>query len=459
MADVDTSSYPKPAALPVQKSLLDNVQQWQGVESGKLTIDKQKLDNTNQALGYMTRAMGSLGPNATKEEYLAVGQNAVKMGLVPPQMLQTYEERLVKAPTAGAFYNEFITSAAEHQKQLDYHLGTPGVMSLGDRAQPIRTSQQPGFGIRSAGQPIAVQQSPDTTTYGPDNRPVYKGPTPGLPEGPPPLPVERPAAVPARSGAAAMPSAGPLTDPAIPGPSRNFGGNVVSAVAEAPTVADRFSGLPAGPDPMFEEGKKKISADQETATQRATAIKPAQQALKLLPGLATGPGTDQWNKAIAFMKANNIITTAAENDPTAIYQEVSKKLAQYVASSPAGQRSDAAQTLAEAASPSPKTQISPALIKLTRDALALDRVQIARPTAFEDKNVGNYGKHQATFPQSIDERAFGLADLPKKEQTALTDKMYKKYEKDPRNPEALKFFKSLDLAKKQGFFYDNSDEE
>ena len=87
MAEVDTSSYPKPVAPP---SLLDVAQKVGSLQQQQLGISQQKLDQANQALGYMTRAMGSLGPDANKEEYAAVAQNAVKQGLVPQAQLNTY---------------------------------------------------------------------------------------------------------------------------------------------------------------------------------------------------------------------------------------------------------------------------------------------------------------------------------------------------------------------------------
>jgi len=69
-------------------------QKFGNLQQQSLQINQAKLDQANQALGYMTRAMGSLGPNATKDDYAAVAQNAVKQGLVPQDQLNTYMERL-----------------------------------------------------------------------------------------------------------------------------------------------------------------------------------------------------------------------------------------------------------------------------------------------------------------------------------------------------------------------------
>jgi len=59
MAEVDTSSYPKPPALPVQKNALEQAQQWGGlqqqqqqIQSGAIQIDKQKLDLVNTKFKY-----------------------------------------------------------------------------------------------------------------------------------------------------------------------------------------------------------------------------------------------------------------------------------------------------------------------------------------------------------------------------------------------------------------------
>ena len=47
MTDVDTSSYPKPPALPTQQSLLSQVGQYQQLESNSIGIDQSKLKLMN----------------------------------------------------------------------------------------------------------------------------------------------------------------------------------------------------------------------------------------------------------------------------------------------------------------------------------------------------------------------------------------------------------------------------
>ncbi len=455
MAEVDTSSYPKPS-LPV--SPLDVASKLGGLEQQRLSISQAKLDQANQGLTYMTRAMGALGPNASKDQYISAAQTAVKMGLVPQEALNTFVQRAQAAPNSQSFYNEFMTTAASHQQQIDYHLGKAGSVDTGQTVTPTQTSVKPGFGVRPVGMPIQMQPPPTMQAVDPatgQQRALGAQPpqlAPGSVAGPTPLPVTRPAP--------AIP--GPVSSPAIQGQSSNFGGNVLSANVEPPTFNQRYDaafpkpqGAATSPPPMFEEGKKQIMEDQALAAQKMTAVKPAILALKLLPGLRTGPGTEPWNKAVAFLKANNIITTAQENDPTVVYQEANKYFSQYLKGR--GGRSDADLAMAEKSSPNVGVQLNPALTNLARSAVAQDRVEAARPTAFNSQDYSKYGQHRATFPQSVDERAFSLDLMPAAESKKLTDQMYQKYKKNPNNPEAIKFFHSLDIAKKQGFFTGNQE--
>lgn len=439
--EADTSSYRQP--LPV--SPLDTAAKIGGLQQQKLSIDQAKLDQANQALGYMTRAMGSLGPEASKEDYAAVADNAVKQGLVPEAQKQAYMERLQKAPSAKAFFNEFITAAQTTQEQINYHLGRPGEVSTGQTVTPVVTSVKPGFGQRPIGLPVQQQAPPTTPTINEQGQPQLLGAqppqlAPGTAGGPTPLPVVRPAAA-----GPSLPVA-PLTT----GPS---GPTVRRTDLEPTTFADRFPqprGAAVGTAPLFEEGKKIYTQDQQNASIRAQSIKPAIQALKLMtPALATGPGTAQFNDLVAAAKAWGVVDTKAENDPTVMRQELEKKLAQYVGGSPIAQRSDAAQTLAEAGSPNPKKQILPALQALTRDAIALDRVQILKPQAFKGQKFDDYVKHTGNFPQSVDEKALTLDLMDDKEREKLVTKMKSEYKNGDgaAKKRATKFFETLQLAR------------
>lgn len=466
MAEVDTSSYPKP---PGPVNVLDTAakfgnlqQQKQQIESSALGIDKQKLDLVNQRFSQMAKGMTALAndPDLTEDKIKTYTQDLVKIGFIPPEMAATFIKTIPSTQGMDAAKRNAVLKGTleQHLAQaqtisdaINFQYGQQGMLATGNAQQPIATS--PKFGTRSTGLPIAIQQPPGTSEFSETGQQYYRGvqppvSAPGMVTAPPMregLPVQPPATTPT----------GPITNPAIQGQSSNFGGNVLSAVAEPPTFNERFQGARGGmsaPPPLFEEGKKQLVEDQNIATAKMQAVKPAIQALKLMPGLQTGPGTQQFNDLVAAAKAWGIVDTKAESDPTVLRQEVEKKLAQYVGNSPVAARSDAAQVLAEAGSPNPKKQILPALQQLTRDAIILDRVEAARPNAFEGSKFQEYGKHRSTFPQSIDERAFGIDLMEPEKAQALVKKMAAKYEKNPRDTEALKFFKSLDIAKKQGFF-------
>lgn len=425
----DTSSYPK-AALPV--SPLDIAGKLGSLQQQKLSIDQAKLDQANQGLTYMTRAMGALGPDAPKEAYVKAAAQAVQMGLVPANQLQVFEEKAASAKSSKDFYNEFMTTAADHQQQINYHIGQN--KDLNDGSQVYSGRQIPvskGGGFVPATQ-MPVQIPPGTTNYDENNQAVLT--PPAGPSGVIPVPRTRPS----------LPAERPISGATGP---------TIDRTAEVPTtLANRLEPLKAGPSPLFPQGSKAYTEDQLLASNRAQAIKPAIQALKLMPGLATGPGTGQFNDLVAAAKAWGIVDTKAENDPTVLRQEIEKKLAQYVGGNPIGQRSDAAQTLAEAGSPNPKKQILPALINLTRDAVALDRVQILKPNAFKGTDYQNYIKHSGNFPQSVDEKALTLDLLPTTEREALVKKMVTKYKNDPKNAEANKFLNTVKLAKEHGFY-------
>lgn len=454
MAEVDVSSYPKPA-LPV--SPLEIAGKVGSLEQQKLAIDQAKLDQANQALGYMTRAMGSLGPNATIDQYIGAAANAVKMGLVPENMLSVFVERAKSAPNSQEFYKQFMTAAADQQQQLAIHTGVNAEKSSGAVNYQGKTDVLTG-GFKPATQ-MPVQPPPGT--------PFYEGGQaktlgPAGPEG----------VQPAQRGLPVAPSVAPgSTAPMVPKPVRSLPVERPVSGPTGPTIRrydleaekpigsmkERMdSAFNAAPPPMFEEGKRNLNEAQLRASGLNQTNKPAIQALDVLKNvkLSTGPGTAQINDLMAGLKAFGLVDTKLENDPTAARQELEKKLAQFVGNSPIAGRSDAAQTLAEAGSPNPKKQILPALIKLTRDAVALNRVEAAKALTFKGNDYTKVNEHFANFPQSVDERAFELDLMEPKERDSLVKKMALQYKngnaKEKRDAE--KFLNSLQMSKQLGFY-------
>lgn len=429
----DVSSYNQP--LPV--SPLDVAGKVGSLQQQKLSIDQAKLDQANQGLTYMTRAMGALGPDATKEQYIKAAEQAVKMGLVPPQQLKVFAEKAAAAPDSKSFFNEFMTSAATAQEQIAYHIGrNKDMQDAKNIYSGVELPVSKGGGFAPATR-MPVQIAPGTPGYNPQNEQVFEQPE--GPSGVVPVPRARPA----------LPVERPASGPT--GPTRDI-------TAETPTsIANRLEPLKAGPSPLFAEGKDTYTKDQLMSAGKGQAIKPAIQAYKLMEkGLASGPGTEQFTQAVAALKAWGLVNINETDDPTVIRQEVNKKLANYVSNNPNVSRSDAALAQTEASSPNAKTQILPALKNLTRDAIALDRVQMLMPQAFKGSDYQNYMKHKGTFANSVDEKALTLDLMDDKERNSLVTKMQRDYEKGDATAKkkAVRFFETLKLAKEARVYED-----
>lgn len=463
MVDTDTSIYkniqaPDPLA---QVGKLQSLQQGaQAIQSNQINISKQQLDLANERFKNVIRDVNSVPPEAGLDDYFKMGQNMVNQGVWTPENYSNFVDSLPTDPKQlPAFKQQFLAKAMSAQEMVNWHYGQQGSSANGQTVTPTLSSNRPGFagsptgGVVPNGLPIQQQVPPTAGSYDQNNQPRLMGPqspqnAPGTVSQPSintrPLPV------------------GPGTSPAIPGQSSNFGGNVIASNVEPPQQLPYTPRGPAvGATPLFEEGKKAYTEDQNLATQKLTAIKPALQALPLIKGLTTGVGTETYNKALAGL-SNLGLLPQGMTDKVAAFQEINKKLANYVSSNPVGQRSDAAQTLAEASSPSPKAQINPALIKLTKDAIALDRAQALRPLAFTKPTIdangqpttvpetdfSKYGNHRATFPAQVDELALQLDILEPKERQDLLDTM----KKNKDTPQGKKFWNTLNMAVQSHLF-------
>lgn len=467
---VDVSSYRN--ALPTGEGALQTAQRLGGLEQQKVQLDQSKLKLMNERFQIINNELSTLAndPTASRDKILTKMNTLSRMGLVPKEQLAEFEKDVPQDPKQiPQFLEQTLQRGMSVMEHINFQYGQPGSVDTGQAIIPTVTS--PRFGVRATNAPIQRQVPPTTPTVNPEtNQPMLLGPQgyQGAPGGSSiPLPV-----APQMGGQGQIAPVAPVQRvvPATPLPSQSGGlptgqGMPQAApnglpVAQQPVTTAPMGGPPrptgpvTGMAPLFEEGKKTLTEDQAIAAKRMMAAKPAIQALDLMkqPGFLSGPGTEEYTKIVAALKTWGLIETAAENDPTAVRQEVAKKLAQYVSGSPVAARSDASQLLAEASSPNPKVQILPALIKLTKDAVILDRVQSAMPTAFKNADLSKYGQHRATFPQSIDERAFGL-DL-EENGSKLVDEMAKKLQsKNAREKaEANKFFNSLRIAKDQGFY-------
>lgn len=463
MTDVDTSSYLKPQAQP---SLLDTVGKFQGLEAQKIGIDQAKLKLVNDRYGVLNKELSTLisDPNVDPQKIIDSSQNLVKLGLIPADMHAKFisqiptNQQVQQNPNAVKnFLERTLTRSMTTQEAINFHYGAPGTVNNGQVQQPVVTS--PKFGVRPVGPGFQNQLGPETPVATPGGTQLLGPQSPQAPPGAsatPPLTTPGPQAI----QQPRLPVAAPDTTPIVPRAVQTVQTSTPVGAPQTP------SGPMASQAPLFESGKNMLAEDQALATNKLTAIKPALQALPLMKELSfSGPLTGKITEISATLKNLGIIPTYTNNDKTAVTQEVIKKMYQYLSSNPNGQRSDASQILAEAGSPNPNVQILPALIKLTKDTIILDRVQAARAGAFstttkdalgneftnQRTDLHNYGQHRSTFPASVDERAFGLDFMEPKERTALLTEMKKK----ANTFEGKKFWKTLSIVDRQGLINTN----
>lgn len=406
---IDTSSYPKPVQ---QKSLIDQVkdlgsiqQQQQSIQSGALTIEKQKLDLMTQRYGELIKGLTQLSadPSLDQNKIDDYAKNQLKLKYITPDLYANFMSTLpntqgMSPEQASQALRTSLQNTMQHvqsmSEAIQSHYGQNQDINQGNQtAIGVRASPMMGGGFKQSG--TLYQQPVPGTPVNVNGQAgtIGAGGPPGIQ---PPPQAQAPAAQPQQR-------LRNMTGPTGPTVER-------TDMEAAPSVTSRIDAsypnmIPSAPPPLFEEGKGMFAKDQELATNKLTGVKPALLALDLIPGLRSGPGTETWNKAIAGLKSNGIISTQTKNDPTAIYQEVNKYLHQYLKGR--GDRSDADLQAAEASSPNPGTQINPALLKLTQTAVAQDRIEAARAKAFGNRtDFQNYGKFRSTFPAGMDERAF-----------------------------------------------------
>lgn len=436
MVDLNTDSYPK-AAAPVNP--LDIAGKLSTLQSQKLQIDQQKLDQANQALQYMTRAITAIGPDGNPDQYKKAARDAARTFNIPNNMVQTWDQKVDNYKgDMKRFYDEALTQSATHQEMFNHYLKRNIIDTGGNKVVT------PGAGSPRIGPQIGdniSNQVPPTfgRTQDDPNKPNYGG-TVNVGEQPPPTYN--------RLGATPQLPIGPMGINNLPAnPLMRKGETPISADVMPPTNLGSFTtGLPIG----TEEGLKQRTADQQMATQKMTAIKPLMLAWpKILELERSGPGTQTWNDSVAFLKTWGIVPTQADGkDPTQIFQEVNKYMNQYV--SRGGNRSDSEQAQKEMSNPNVTKQILPALKNLTKNTVAQDRIEAARAGAFESRDVSRYGEHASQFPQTMHNEASSIDFLPENERKKKYNEMKEKAKSG--NAEAIKFLKTLDTMRKQKIY-------
>lgn len=464
MAEIDTSSYPHPAALPTQKGILDQIGDYQKIQSNNLTIDKQRLDLANQHYEYLIREITSLGPNPTKEEVVKVGQDAVKQGLVQPDMYSNWIGAMPTDPSQmGAYAAKTAKVLLDTQNQINENYGTPGSINNGQQTTPIVTRRIPArgapAGISATGLPIQQQIGPGTETVDPSGQKGLLGPqAPQIPAGG--LPVSRGIPGQYNPNAPIVPNR-VQTIPAQPipnvmgdrGPS-----NDVDASLPNNTVRAGFNDIrPRGPVTGLAPGVagakeavgissgQNLAHDLEASKNFQREIFPLAQAIPALEKLGTkgtGPGTETINQIKSFILSN--VPGVKESDPgfssVPTYDKAKKYLTDFVNQTGSSGTND---KLAAAFAGNPSVGISNAgATEVAKSALALSRMKQAVTLEAVKNHIpeDQYSRWAAQRGNTLDPRAFGI-DLLSKD---ARDKLFKQLQNDPK--EFNKFKESLQIA-------------
>lgn len=463
MAEIDTSSYPKPtpgpSALDTFGKLQGLHQQGQQIERTGIGIEKDKLDLVNNRWAVTNRELqGLLGDKDVDFNKVAGRfQNLVNLGLMPPEMMA---QSLKDVPTDKAKIPEWLQMRAQQGQHIvdaiNYAYGAPGTIDTGQALQPTRVSPKPGFGIRSGeGMPIQKQAPVTTPVVNPDTgQPALLGPqspqlAPGTAAAPPPV------------NAPVNPSPLPVGPRRLPdGSTMDVGPNQPPLpVARPPNavVADRFPNIPRGPATGLAPGVSEaatvtgqasgtqLAGDRAKAANFQREVFPLAQAIPLLEKLGTkgvGPGTETFNNMKSFIVSN--VPGIKADDPAFSsvkdFDQLKKYLVDYANTiSSTGTNDRLAATFAG----NPNVGISQAAsIDVAKAALSLRRMQQAQILAFEKTGLtpDKYSQWLAKQTNEFDPRAFGV-DMMSDE---AKSKLRKQLDKNPKDK--AKFEKSLQIA-------------
>lgn len=467
MAEINTDSYLKPAALPQQKSLLDQVGQFQQLEAGKNVIEKQKLDLVNQRFKELSKGFVGLiaDKDLNEDKIRKYVTDQVKLGYIPPEMAaQTISQLPLNADanTLRKHLEMNLQHAQTTMEALNYNFGSNATVSDGaTNTQGVMASPAKGGGFTPATQQN-LQLPPGIPNVDDKGQKGYLGPAGPAGTRPARMAVEAPPPVAAAPAAPPAPlQAGPVNNPAIPGQSSNFGGRVLSANVEPPappaTFAERIDaarpqgrvitdlapGVIEARGAVTSQSGKQFADDLAKARNFKQDLYPAETALKGIQELGTqevGPGTPALNDI-----KSAIITWLPNADKSTIdkvgtFQETRKYLTQIARQSGNTGTND---QLAAAFAGNPDITMSKAATEnVLKSVIALRKMQHAQTLLAESEGIKpeDYSKWVAKNQNNFDARAFGfdiMSDDAKK-------KLVTELKKDPK---ALKKFEySLQFA-------------
>lgn len=418
MAEVDTSSYPR-ASLPVQKSALDQVQQLgtmqqqqQQIQSGGLTIEKQKLDLVNQRFGEMAKGFTALlaDPSLDSNKFRKYVQDQVKLGYVPPEMAAT---TLSNAPTDPAQLKGYLKTQLQHAQTvveaINTHFGSNENLQDNQNVyQGVRQSPMQG-GAFTPATTTPIQLPPTLPIQNAQGAQGVVGPAgPAGPQPSVPMPRARPGLPVAASPTAALPVAGPTGPTVNNGTEFNnrFSGAFPTAVQTAPAP-----GVAAANAAVAEESGKDYATDLKRAKNYQADLYPATAALEGIKELGTqgvGPGTEGLNNIKSALITWLPNASKEDIDKVGKFEETRKYLTQIARSSGATGTND---QLAAAFEANPSIKLSQAATEnVLKSVIALRRMQHAQTLLFGQQGLqpSEYSQWISKNQNTLDPRAFGF---------------------------------------------------
>mgnify|MGYP000940125686 CR=1 FL=1 len=461
MAEVNTSSYPKPRP---SKSLLDQVQQYQTLESNAIAIEKSKLDLVNQNYGNLIQTLNALPPEATLDDMKKWGQEQVRLKRVNPKLFAEFVTNMppstgdpVKDAAAARQYRDMIAARMmTNQEAINFQYGQQGIMQGGQTDTPIATS--PRFGMRPTGDPIQRQPEIGTEYTDPKTNQVRRvGPIiPVIPEGAEQVPGGVPGQYrPTNKLNNVVDTPLPKPRPEIQSTNKIVGDRegVEKGIYPPSSFNDRFGLIKRAPGEVEAEvatgqqSGQALAAARQRASTFAQDMFPVTEALSAAKNLGTkgsGPGSETVNYLKSFILTN--LPGVQENDPEFKNINDFDKLQKYLVqiAKTTGNTSTNDQLAASFAG-NPNVKMSNAA---TQDVLAsiyaLRSLDLAKTKMWEKQNLpdSQYAKWAAKWDNDIDLRVFGL-------QFMRPDAIIK-LDKSLKGKAREKFNNSVDIARDAG---------
>jgi hypothetical protein len=223
-----------------------------------------------------------------------------------------------------------------------------------------------------------------------------------------------------------------------------------AALNTAPSGLGNAAGPAGSIAPMTAASQAAYVKAQGDSAAISASLRPANQALGLLPNLSAsdfGPGSNEYAQAKSLLISAGLLPPAATDVP--IRQEFNKYLHQMVGGIPASGRSDEAQALATASSPN--TDLTqPANAELLKNIIAMQKQNASVSQAYDatnpgDKSKAGFNQFASTYFQNTDLRAFRFDTMTPQERRTTLDGLGK-----PNSPAYQKFINSLRIARSAG---------